>query len=397
MRKTVSMLSTLGVCAVGGFLASSAPALAAGPTCPNGPIKLGAISTITGPADFSDAPKAAKAYFDQINAAGGVNGCKIDYKIEDDKGDPQLAAQGARDLIDNDGIVAMVGGASFVDCQANAVTYQRKGVRAVQGVGIDAACFNVPTIAPVNVGPYTLTTAMALYGDSVLKDKNICAFFIIIGGTQEAYAKAIANWEKLSGKKIHLLDMTLPLQGDLTPYVIKARDAGCDAVMTNSIEPGLPQLIKTADAQKITGIDWLFFASVYSAQSAKSIAGTQQPIYVGVEWEPFTDADSPANKDWVASQKQAGLPLTAFSQGGFLSAKIITAVIKTINGPVTRESMTEALTKMKPITDPLSGSPNIFGDAKAHSPMQATKVIKFDPAGVWAVKSTDWFLVPTIK
>jgi len=37
------------------------PVLAAGPACPDGPFKLGAISTITGPVDFSEVPKAAKA------------------------------------------------------------------------------------------------------------------------------------------------------------------------------------------------------------------------------------------------------------------------------------------------------------------------------------------------
>jgi branched-chain amino acid transport system substrate-binding protein len=55
--------------------AMSGPAFAAGPTCPDGPIKLGAISTITGPVDFSEVPKAAKAMYDAVNAAGGINGC----------------------------------------------------------------------------------------------------------------------------------------------------------------------------------------------------------------------------------------------------------------------------------------------------------------------------------
>ena len=123
----------------------------------------------------------------------------------------------------------------------------------MQGLGVDAACFTSPNVAPVNVGPYTLSTAMAWYAANQLKSEKLCAFFIIIGGTQEAYKKAIENWEKISGKKIHLIDLTLPFQGDLTPYVIKARDAGCDAVLTNQVEPQVVQLIKTVDAQKIYG------------------------------------------------------------------------------------------------------------------------------------------------
>ena len=114
MRKIQKRLLVLG--AALGVSALSGQALAAGPSCAGGTIKVGAVSTMTGPADFSEVPKAAQAAFDQFNAAGGVNGCKIDYTISDDKADPQVAAQAARDLIDNKEVVAMVGGASLLEC-----------------------------------------------------------------------------------------------------------------------------------------------------------------------------------------------------------------------------------------------------------------------------------------
>src|SRR5574337_2108712 len=127
------------------------------PTCADGVIQVGAVSTITGVADFSEVPKATKAEFDRLNAKGGIDGCRIDYTIADDKGDPQVAAQAARDLIDNKKVVAMVGSASLLDCQVNALTYQRSNTLAVQGLGVDSACFNSPSVSPVNVGPFTLT------------------------------------------------------------------------------------------------------------------------------------------------------------------------------------------------------------------------------------------------
>src|SRR5262249_44904240 len=150
-------------------------------------IKVGAVSTITGVVDFSEVPKASKVVFDQLNAKGGLNGCKIDYTIADDKGDPQVATQAARDLIDNQEIVALAGSASLLDCQVNAGFYQRRGILSVQGLGVDSACFSTPSVAPVNVGPYTLSTVMAYYASQNLKRDKVCAFFIIIGGTQEAY------------------------------------------------------------------------------------------------------------------------------------------------------------------------------------------------------------------
>jgi branched-chain amino acid transport system substrate-binding protein len=370
-------------------------AAAAGPTCPDGAIKVGAVSTITGPADFSEVPKATKAAFDALNAAGGLNGCKIDYTIEDDKADPAVAAQAARDLIDNKGVVALVGSASLLDCAVNGVTYARKHVLSVQGLGVDAACFSSPNISPVNVGPYTLSTAMGYYATNQLKTKKLCAFFIIIGGTQEAYKKSIADWEKITGQKIHLLDLTLPFQGDLTPYVIKAREAGCDAVLTNQVEPQVVQLIKTVDAQKITGINWLFLAPAYTEQVAKALADSKQPIYAGTEWEPYTETGAAANAEWIADMKKAGRPLTAFSQGGYLAARNFLKVIERIDGPVTRESVTQALYDMKPIKDPLAGSPWIFGKAKTHSPMRSTKVMKLDN-GAWTVETPDFVVLPKV-
>lgn len=391
MRSSTKMLAA----AVAFGLAAACGTAAAKPTCPGGVIKVGAVSTITGPADFSEVPKATKAEFDQINAKGGIDGCKIEYTIADDKADPQVAAQAARDLIDNKGVVAMVGSASLLDCQVNAQTYQRKNVLSIQGLGVDSACFNSPSISPVNVGPFTLSTAMAYYASETLKDKKVCAMFIILGGTQEAYKKSLADWEKITGKKLHMLDLTVPIQGDLTPYLIKARDAGCDAVVNNGVEPNVVQWVKTADAQKISGIDWMFLAPAYTVQVAKALADSNQPVYAGTEWEPYTEANSPANKEWIAAMKAADRPLTAFSQGGYLAADVFADVIRSIDGPVTHESVAKALREMKkPVKYPLAGSPWIFGEAKTHTPMRSTKIMKLDH-GAWKVETPQFVTLPT--
>jgi branched-chain amino acid transport system substrate-binding protein len=368
-------------------------AFAGGPSCAGGSIKVGAVSTVTGPIDFSEVPNATKASFDQFNTAGGVNGCKIDYTISDDKGDAQVAGQAARDLIDNKQVVAMVGGASLLECAVNGGTYKRKNVMAIQGLGVDAACFNSPSVAPADVGPFTQTTAVSYYATRSLGSKKLCAILGIIGGTQEAYKAAIENWEKITSQKIHLLDLSLPAGGDLTPFLIKARDAGCDAVVANLIEPGVVQWVKTADAQKITGIKWLFLSPGYTVEVAKALADTNQPIYVATEFEPYTDINSEANKAWLSSMTAAKLPLSAFSQAGYFAAQVFIDLVKGIDGPVTRDAVTSALLKMKPVKYPLAGSPYLFGDAKTHAPMQATKIMKLEQ-GAWKVQTPDWVVLP---
>lgn len=393
--KNMLKLALMGGLAGLGVAAMTSSAAAAGPTCDDGPIRLGSVSTITGVVDFSDAPNAAAAVFEQLNAAGGINGCQVDYVIADDRGDPQVAAQAARDLIDNRNVAALVGGASLLDCAVNAGTYQRSNVLSVSGLGVDAACFNTPSIAPVNVGPFVLSSAMLYFASEELQVDNICAFFMIIGGTQEAYTKSVTDWEAITGKKLHLLDLTLPTQGDLTPFLIRARDAGCEALLTNQVEPGIVQWVNTADAQGITGINWLFLAPGYADAVASSLAGSDQPIYVGTEWEPYTEA-SEANADWIDVMMEARLPRTAFSQGGYLAASVIIDVIEGIDGPVTRDAVTNALKAMEPISYPIAGSPYVFGEADAHNPMRATKIVKLE-AGEWEVLSQDWLVLPEVN
>ncbi len=390
-------LKLLGAAAATSMWAASAllatGASAAGPTCTDGKIVVGAVSTITGPADFSEVPKAAKAMFDQVNASGGINGCMIDYTNADDKADPQVAAQSARDLVDNKGAVVMTGSASLLDCAVNAGYYDKQGILSVHGLGVDPVCFNSPSVSPVNVGPYTLTTAMLQYASTKLGSKKLCGIFWIVGGTDEAYRGAVARWEKLSGQTFGMVDLTLPFQGDYTPYVLKARDEGCDAVVMNTVEPQIVQMINTADAQNITGINWLFLAPGYTVQIAKALAATKQTIYVGTEWEPYTEASSKANEGWNSAMTAAGMPLTAFTQGGFESASILIDVIKGIDGPVTRESVTAALHNLAPVNHPLVGTPYTFGKAMSHASSQGTKVVKLE-AGAWKVETPDWFILP---
>lgn len=388
LNKTLGFGAALGL----GLLAMTGAAQAGGPTC-DGPIQIGAVATVTGPVDFSAGPKATAAFFDKLNADGGINGCKVEFEIADDRGDPLVATQAARNLIDNKKVVAMAGSASLLDCGVNAGLYQRSNVLDVAGLGVDPVCYTSPSVSAVHPGPYVLSTAMLYYASKDLGAEKVCAFNYVIGGWKEAMENAMAEWEKIAGKKLHILDMTLPWQGDLTPYVIRARDEGCDAVFTNQVEPGIVQLINTADAQGVTGIDWVFLASGYTEGVAKALADSPQPIYIGTEWEPYT-LDSEANADWRALVTAAGLEASAFSQGGVLAGRIMADVISGIDGPVTRDSVAAALRGMEPLSYPMAAGPYLFGKGATDGPMRATKVVKLNK-GAWEVVTPEWLELPS--
>ncbi|HEX2389757.1 MAG TPA: ABC transporter substrate-binding protein, partial [Casimicrobiaceae bacterium] len=94
------MLRVVGV----GLLLATATAVA------QEPIRIGAFLSVTGPAAFLGDPeqKTLEMYVERINAAGGLKIGSRKYKLEliqfDTNYQPDLALQGARKLIMEDGV-----------------------------------------------------------------------------------------------------------------------------------------------------------------------------------------------------------------------------------------------------------------------------------------------------
>ena len=99
------------VATVGALVFSTLPAQAADPGVSAKEIKLGYSGPLTGSAGqvYGKLPGAMKAYFDHINANGGVYGRKIKLISRDDKYLPTLAATQTTNLILNDKVFALVG------------------------------------------------------------------------------------------------------------------------------------------------------------------------------------------------------------------------------------------------------------------------------------------------
>jgi ABC-type branched-subunit amino acid transport system substrate-binding protein len=99
------------VATVGALVFSTLPAQAADPGVSAKEIVLGYSGPLTGSAGqvYGKLPGAMKAYFDHINANGGVYGRKIKLVVRDDKYLPTLAATQTTNLILNDKVFALVG------------------------------------------------------------------------------------------------------------------------------------------------------------------------------------------------------------------------------------------------------------------------------------------------
>jgi branched-chain amino acid transport system substrate-binding protein len=77
-------------------------------------VKVGAVLSVTGPASFLGDPekKTLQIYLDDINAKGGVNGQKLQLVGYDDGADANAARTFATRLLEEDKVIAMIGGST---------------------------------------------------------------------------------------------------------------------------------------------------------------------------------------------------------------------------------------------------------------------------------------------
>src|SRR5690349_7187423 len=116
------------------------------------PIRLGAIATNQPGTSFTDIPNMAKAYFDCVNANGGVNGHPIKYYIETEQTNPAQVAADARQLVQSDHVLGIVGSTSIIECSVNSGYWQKMGYYVIDS-GIAPECYSTPNSAAVNMGP----------------------------------------------------------------------------------------------------------------------------------------------------------------------------------------------------------------------------------------------------
>lgn len=365
---------------------------ATGSTATGEPIVVASVNALSGPATFSEASQAAKAVFDKFNAEGGLNGRPIQYEVLDDKTDPAAATAAARDAAGK-GAVALVGSASLLDCEVNSKYYEQEGLVSVQGTGVDPYCFTTPNISPVNAGPYLDARLTLTFGSEKLGLNKICGFLQITGSTRPAYQKAFDSWTAATGKDFAMLDDTVPYgASDYTAYVVKAKQAGCDAIFSNGVEPDAAGVLKAAEAQGMKDMTFLFLTSAYSEQFAQAASFVGKGVYVPAEFTPYTVDGIAANDDWKALMEQNNIPLTSFGQGGYLAATHFLEMLKTIEGEVTREAVTAAFkAQTKPYENPMTGTPFIFGDGDSHSSNTAGWPITIRPGSTtWESAADEW-------
>jgi branched-chain amino acid transport system substrate-binding protein len=234
MAKRIAVASILSVLILGLAWGAAAPATRTAAQ----PIKIGAIFAVTGPAANLGSPEAntAKMFVDKVNAAGGVSGHKIELLVKDSGGSPEKAISLAKQLIDEEKVLAIIGPSTSGE------TLQIKGIcQESQTILVSCAAaeeiVNPMASYVFKVPQKDSQAAQWIY--NTMKKLGIKKIGVITSNT--GFGKGgKAQLEKLApenGIEIAISEVYEKEATDLTGVLTKVKGANVQAVVNWSIEP----------------------------------------------------------------------------------------------------------------------------------------------------------------
>jgi branched-chain amino acid transport system substrate-binding protein len=346
------------------------------------PISVGAVIGKSGPADLSSPSLSAKAYFDCVNANGGIGGRPIKYSVVDDAWNPAKSSQVAKELVQDKGVTALVGSFSFFDCASNSGYYESQNVLSITAVGATRECFHSRNIAPINQGPRLSGLGAAQYAVSKGAKSLSC-----VGNVLPNFGKwacdGLVAWGKQHGIKVQTF-LGKPDASDAQTIVVQALNAPTDAVVEIDTVPQMAAYMKAAQQQQ-SDKPWYAPTSAYDLAFPKLVgAKWNDKLDVQIELAPL-DSTGTDNKLWRAiMDRYAGssAPRDSFSQTGFLAAKVFVDAVSTIKpAAIDRESVTKALRAVTGFKTDMLCSSWYFGDGTEHNANNVGRIVKLTGAG----------------
>ena len=202
-------------------------------------IKIGSTLAVSGPASFLGDPekKTLQIYVDEINAKGGVNGQKLELVVYDDAANPNNARTFATRMVEQDKIVAMVGGSTTGATMAMIPVFEDAHIPFISLAGA------VQIIQPVRKWvfktPHTDTMACEkIFADLKRRKLTQVALISGTGGFGKSMSVQCHKVASQVGIKIMTEETYGPRDSDMTPQLTKIRDTpGVQAV----VNPGFGQ------------------------------------------------------------------------------------------------------------------------------------------------------------
>nr|WP_051179548.1 urea ABC transporter substrate-binding protein [Nocardia concava] len=266
-------------------------------------IKIGSLHSLTGTMAISEVTvaNATKLAVDQINAAGGVMGKKLEIVLEDGASDPKTFAEKAEKLISSDCVAAVFGGWTSASRKAmkpkfeslNSLLYypvQYEGLEDSKNIFYTGATTNQQIIPALDYLKQKGITSLYLVGSDYVFPQT---------ANREIKAYAKANGIEIKGEDYAPLGST-----DFSTIVNKVRSSKAGAVFNTLNGDSNVAFFREYANAGLKAAD-MPVVSVSIAEEEVGGVGVQNVAGQLTAWNYYQTVDTPQNKAFVSAYKAA--------------------------------------------------------------------------------------------
>jgi ABC-type branched-subunit amino acid transport system substrate-binding protein len=312
-------------------------------------VTIGTHQPLTGPAaaGYAAISAATSAYFEYVNAGGGVNGRTIEYLIKDDAYDPTATQQAVTELVEQDDVLAIVNGLGTPTHSSVLDYVDDEGVPDLF-ISSGSRVWNQPDLYPTTFGYnaeyVTEGAALAQYAVDQRPGAVVCVL-----GQDDEYGEGILEGVEIviDSNEIAQVQTYLSWDEDLTGQLATMKAAGCEVNILGTINGFTAMALATA-AQMEWSPDWYVSSSGADYPTLLEYLGEAGPVLleglVSVNYLPFN-----ADSEWNALFRQIndeyndGAPFTGNTVFGMSVGYLFAEALAAAGEEPTRESLIAAV------------------------------------------------------
>ena len=351
-------------------------------------ILIGSNNDLSGPFAAFGAPAtgAAKQYFDEVNAAGGVHGRQLKLIAEDHAYQMPKAMQNINKLVNSDQVFVMLLSLGTPMNIASFPLLERKGIANIGP--LSAARQMIEPAAPYKFAGFSSYYDQLKAGVNYLNENNgrkvICAMYLptdfgkeIQEGAKDAAADLGIEYKSETTHK--------PDEQDFVGSLTKLKDEGCDAIAMALTVRQTITVLGTAKKIGWDDVDFIGSSAAFHTAIAKVPNGITEGFYAAAGWPDLnTRMDDPHVKKWVeAYTAEFGEAPGTGALLGRSAAEGLVMALEAAGPDLTAEGFLKAMEGLN-YTDKITGVQTDYS-ATDHQGGDAIIISKIE-GGDWQVK-----------
>jgi branched-chain amino acid transport system substrate-binding protein len=354
---------------------------------------IGLTGALTGPpaSTYAPAVEALRVYLERVNAAGGINGKKVNLILQDDSAEPGKATANAKKLIAQDNVILLMN-ASLSSTYAPVVAEAKRA-----GVPVLFAS----SVCPKDVYPPAdplqfCTTAFAANYDSratLAFIKETAKEPVKIGFSAMAIPLSRGEMDfaeqQAPGLGMTVVDKEVvpPPTPDYTPFATKLKDAGANWVF--SWAPWVTQ-VRTLEALRRLGWGGEYVAWAH-IEAEGELARLKDGRFYVIGANALFQEELPIHKEIAGAAKQAGVQYPAQQMAeGWIAGMVVEAALKAAGWPANAEKLAAAMANLTIDTKGLRGGPIEWTKDNHFRTRQYYRVYAWDEAKSAIMRVKDW-------